>query len=122
MKKIISTLLILVCCITLSSCNSKQRTLDRLKAFPEELSDNYRDFSEDDWDDAIIQYEEITDELDQYDYTSAERHKIRRLKAKCMGIYAKGKAKGVLDMINDFKGVYDEFQGNSSDNDDDYDY
>lgn len=112
MKKTIVSIILTIICITFSSCNNKQAALDHFEEFTEEITQNGHEYSTEEWDNAEIQYEELTDELDQYEYSSAEKRKINRLKAKYMAAYAKRKVGDVMDIFDQVKGAINEFQDN----------
>ncbi|MDE5784900.1 MAG: hypothetical protein K2H98_00035 [Duncaniella sp.] len=110
MKKYLSTLLIILCCIGLTSCNRKQAALDNFEAFIQEISADSSNYSLEEWEDAEIQYEELVDELDQYEYSPAERRKIRRLKAQYAAECAKRTAHEIKGFFEQAQDVINQFQ------------
>ncbi len=124
MKKIFSILLILVCCIGLGSCNKKEMALSNLEAFTDDISENANEYTAEQWDEAEAEYDDILQELDQYEYTPAEQRKIGRLKARCAKAMARKSIRniqyGIENIINQVTGAIDEFTGNSDNEDEDY--
>ena len=82
--------------------------MDDLQDLCTELQENSNNYTEQDWDDAEKKYEEIDNELQQYEYSDEELKNIGRLKGKCATYFMKSYVKSVKDGIRKFS---KEFEG-----------
>ena len=126
MKKI-SILLVfasLYVCLFLSCTDKTASALNDLENFTEELSDQCRNYTQEDWDISESQYNMICEELDNYDYTDEELVKIGKLKGRCTTIFAAKVVNDVKESIHRFgkeaegffEGVSDEINKNKQEN------
>lgn len=91
-----------ICASVFCSCSKKERAMDRLESFTEKLEQKSNNYSSSDWEEASTEFDEITDELTEYEYSDDERKLIGELKGRCMGKFAIAKAKGALDNLKNF--------------------
>jgi len=107
MKKIVFFLFAL--CLVLGSCSSKMDPLSELTVLAEEIDENGSNYTNEDWNHAVQQYEAIEQELDQYTYTDEEQKEIGRLKAKLGYKFAIKFGKNKLkQIINEMAGAVEE--------------
>ena len=126
MKKINGILVLASLCVcTFLSCTDETvSALNDLESFTEELSDQCRNYTQEDWDIAESQYNMICEELDNYDYTDEELVKIGKLKGRCTTIFAAKVVNDVKESIHRFgkeaegffEGVSDEINKNNQEN------
>jgi len=122
MKKI-SVLIFMLSCLILSSCNKKQNAIDDLENFSEELKENSAEYTSQDWEEANAEYEQLVEQVDQYEYTDEELKEIGRLKARCLKQMSAGAMQQLQNGIHNFtkqlEGALEEFSlsdDNESDN------
>ena len=96
------------------SCSSKQDPIDDLEDLSNELKEDYKNFSSEDWEKAQEKFVEIENKLNEYEYSDEELKKIGKLKAKCAVSFTRGAAKMLNDNLDDiqkeFEGAAEELQ------------
>lgn len=120
MKHVKYLFVLSVCLLIFCSCDKKQHAIDDLSNFVEKVEKNAPDYSDEDWAKVNKEYEEITAEIDKYDYSGDETKRIAELKGKFVGIKTKdsvrdiidGVDKAVQDIKGTVKGIKDGFLGN----------
>lgn len=120
MKHVKYLFVLSVCLLIFCSCDKKQHAIDNLSNFVEKVEKNAPDYSDEDWAKVNKEYEEITAEIDKYDYSGDETKRIAELKGKFVGIKTKdsvrdiidGVDKAVQDIKGTVKGIKDGFLGN----------
>lgn len=119
MKHFLSILLIIICCVGLSSCDKKQEAISNLEAFTDDITENAQTYTPEQWDEVEAEFEGIIQELDQYEYTAEEQRKIGRLKARCVKAMSQKTINNlqyqVNSIINQIQGAIEEFTGGSDD-------
>ena len=114
MKKV---LFVIVVCLTalMSACDSKQSPIKELSDLAEELSENGNNYSDEDWDSAVEQFETITKNLERYSYSDAEQKEIGKLKARVCFLFGSKYGKNKLkQFFNEMSGVIEELQDSIS--------
>lgn len=106
MRKIV--LLILITMFLIGCSDKKADALNDLEAMTEQLTTETSDFTQDDWDVARNQFNQICEELEQYDFTDQELKHISELKGKCTAVFARKKAS---DFKNDLHRMGQEVKG-----------
>lgn len=97
----------------LVSCNPEKDALDDLYSLTQKLEGNSANFSQEQWDNAIKQYDEICHRIQQYDssYTAAQQEEIGRLKGKCQSIFIRHAIEdglgGFMKTLWQYKGLFD---------------
>ncbi len=86
MKKII---FILLGIIALTSCNPSQRAYNELESFTIYLEESNSTFSEEDWNNAIYQYNAVVTNVNAQFYNDEELVEIGKLKGRCVAILTK---------------------------------
>lgn len=96
-----------------TACNPQEQALNELQEFTAYLEQNSKMFSPDQWNQSIMQYDEICRTIAEYDcdYTSVEQEMIGRYKGKCQAIFTKHAIEeGVDGFIRDlyqYKGLFE---------------
>lgn len=97
----------------LNVCNPKEEAINDLISFATSLEENSKNFSAQDWDNAIAQYDEICKNLDNYDaeYTTNEQENIGRAKGKCQTIFIRHAIDsgigGFMRTLYQYKGLFE---------------
>jgi peptidoglycan hydrolase CwlO-like protein len=123
MKKVLSLIGFVV--LIFFSCNSKNEPIDDLKDLSLELQENSNNYTEKDWEEAKQEYENIDNQLKQYNYTDEELKEIGKLKSKCSTYFMKSYIKSIRKDIHNFskeiegaaEGVREVINGENNDND-----
>ena len=126
MKKLfLKFLLVMTCFLLFVGCIDKTASaLNDLESFTEELSANYKNYTQEEWNIAESQYDMICEELDNYDYTDEELVKIGKMKGRCTAIFAAKVVHDVKGAIHRFgkeaegflEGISDEINKNNQEN------
>lgn len=116
MKKFLYLVLSLILPLAICfSCQTKQSPIDELQSLAFELEEEGQDYSEADWEKAIVKFQEIQDDMQQYEYTDEELKEIGRLKGKCVAAIAKASAKKIKSSMHIFEkemeGAAEELEG-----------
>lgn len=86
-------LFIISVCLTalMSACNSKQSAQNELADLAEELSENGDTYTDEDWESAAEEYEQIEADIEycKSEYTDAELREIGRGKGRCLAAFTK---------------------------------
>lgn len=103
MNKIYSSILILFVSLFISSCDSKETPINELDDLTEEISENSKEYSDEDWEEAALQYQQIEADLEKYhsEYSDEELKEIGKKKGKCLAFFAKRSAKNLKDNMED---------------------
>ena len=86
MKRILPLMLL---SLILAACNPSQTALADLEKFTERIETKSDNWSEADWDDAVLLYSEICQTIERYDYTDEELRNIGKLKGRCLAQFSK---------------------------------
>ena len=86
MKKFLPLLLLTM---TLAACNPSQMAVDDLQKFTERIENKSDNWSDADWDDALMHFAEISQTLDRYEYSDEQKLEIAKLKGRCKVQFAK---------------------------------
>jgi len=86
MKRFIPLLML---SLLLAACNPSQTAMDDLQKFTERIETKSDNWSEADWDDAVVHYSEICQTIERYDYSEEQIHEIGRLKGRCVARFSK---------------------------------
>lgn len=111
MKKISTLMMLALVCLLMCSCKTKERALNDLRGFRNEMVMNSQFYDTKDWKHAIEDYKKINKRLANHaaDYNSAEMEEIGVLQGECvasMGAAVKDKATGVAGLLQGmFKGL-----------------
>lgn len=75
--------------LLLAACNPSQTAVDDLQKFTERIESKSDNWSDADWDDALMHYSELCQTIEQYDYNDSRRYEIGELKGRCMAQFYK---------------------------------
>ena len=73
----------------LVACNPSQMAFDDLQKFTERIENKSDNWSDADWDDALMHFAEISQTLDRYEYSDEQKLEIAKLKGRCKVQFAK---------------------------------
>ena len=82
MRSLQRILLIITCTICITSCYYSSDPISRLSSLCESIEADGNNFSQEDWEGVITEYEDIQQELAEGDFTQAELKEIGRLEAR----------------------------------------
>ncbi|MGN0187482.1 MAG: hypothetical protein ACI392_07050 [Paludibacteraceae bacterium] len=110
MKKIIIFSLM---AIALVACDPQQTALDDLETFTARIEQKSATWSLAEWDDALQQFNEITQSLERYNYTDEELQHIGHLEGRCTAYfvahYATQFEEQAHDALQEFQGALEGF-------------
>ena len=87
------------------SCSlGKQDPLQQLEELTEDIRLHHEEYTTADWKEAYAQYEQISKEMEEYQYSSEEIKRIGKLEGECAGYFIKC-------AVNSLDGLKDEFSG-----------
>lgn len=98
---LISAFVLLAVSLMLIACNAQQASLKQLESFTQKIENKSAGWSEADWDDAAVEFSEITQTLERYEYSDAERRRIGELKGRCVAQFYKHSLENVGQGVND---------------------
>lgn len=107
MKNALFTLVALLF-LGLVSCDSSQSAVRDLEMLLNEIEANYQSYSEEDWEDMLMSYSAIEEELAKHEYTDEELKEIGRIKGRCLGYLTK---QSVKDLEKQLKDLSKEIEG-----------
>ena len=73
---------LLVCVFIFASCENKQTPIKKLEKLDRTLVQQSESFTEQDWENALMEYEQIEEELSRYNYTDEELRQIGKMKGR----------------------------------------
>ena len=88
MKTKIITFLFLCSLMMVACATREERQIKSLQRFTVELKTNSDRYTDEQWQQAINEYEQITESLKVGRYTDEERREIGKLKGQCLAIFA----------------------------------
>ena len=113
--KVLGSILLFICLISLSSCHSKETPINRLTELTEDVKANYKTYSEEDWELFAEELEMIEQDLEQYieEYTDEEKKEIGKLKGFCLGYATKYSVnnfkKNMENVVKEMEGIIEGF-------------
>ena len=105
--KLIGLVLLLVCTMCMTACDTKERAITQLEQLSKELYLESSNYTEADWQDAKVKYEQIKINLEKHaaEYTSDEKKYIKKTQIECEAYFAgngvKGWLKGIKKEVED---------------------
>ena len=94
--------------LLLSACSNRQDAIDDLRTLVEDIRQNGKDYTAEQWADAEGIYETVCDDLEQYEYTQDEQTEISKLKGQYAAHLAQYKAQEGMGLVKD---ILDRVQG-----------
>lgn len=110
----------LLCAMLLVACVSKgERTVRSLERFATELQRESKNYTQEDWEKALQEYEEIVTQLDTQSLTDAQLQEIGRIKGRCAALFARHALQissgvfedAVIEVEGVLKGLMEGFSG-----------
>ena len=124
-KPIIQALLIAILSLVLTACNKQEQAIDDLRSFSEQLKEESAEYTQEDWQQAGEQYQQIVEEINQYEFTDEQLKEIGRLQAVCIKQMSKGAMKLLRQNMNSIskqlEGALEEFMSPDTDQQDQQD-
>lgn len=119
---------LLVCVFIFASCENKQTPIKKLEKLDRTLVQKSDSFTEQDWENAMMEYEQIEQELSMYDYTDEELRQIGKMKGRLFAKISKEYLNKTMDefetQMKMFEGALEGFMeelGTTLDGGEDYD-
>ena len=104
---------LLLCVFVFVACENKQTPIKKLEKLNRTIVQESESFTDQDWETAIAEYEQIEQELSMYNYTDEELRMIGRMKgrlwAKISKEYINKTAEGIDFYIKMFEGAIEGF-------------
>jgi uncharacterized Zn finger protein len=120
-------LYLLVCVFIFASCENKQTPIKKLEKLDRTLVQQSESFTEQDWENALMEYEQIEEELSRYNYTDEELRQIGKMKGRLLAKISKEYLNKTMDEVDSylkmFEGALEGFMeelGSALDDGEDY--
>ena len=88
-KVVMSLTLVLGMVLLLSACNKKEDNIRELETLSADMSLHSSSYSEDEWTDALLKYQNLTDKLKKVELTPEEQQRLDKVKGEIFGYIAK---------------------------------
>lgn len=125
MNKLKSLMFVALACFVMSACTtSNQSKIDDLRNLQEEVADNYKDWSTDDWREFLEEYEDLESSLSDSNLNAEEKKEFAKIKKQLRKYILRGKAHVTVGDVADALGGAGEAIGdawNEAFDDDDWD-
>ena len=128
MKILKFSIYLLVCVFIFASCENKQNPIKKLEKLDRTLVQQSESFTEQDWENALMEYEQIDQELSMYNYTDEELRQIGKMKGRLLAKISKEYLNKTMDEVDSylkmFEGALEGFMeelGSALDGEEDYD-
>lgn len=108
--RLIYFFLVVLSCSVLYSCSmimKVQDPLQQLEELTEDIRFHHQEYTTADWKKAYARYEQITAEMENYQYTKEEAEKIGKLEGECVGYFMKSAVNSLDDLGNEIKGFFE---------------
>ena len=127
MKKLKFCIYLLVCVFIFASCENKQTPIKKLEKLDRTLVQKSDSFTEQDWENTLMEYEQIEQELSMYNYTDEELRQIGKMKGRLLAKISKEYLNKTMDEVDSylkiFEGALEGFMeelGSALDGEEDY--
>lgn len=96
--KFIGLVLLLVCTMCMTACDTKERAIAQLEQLSKELYLESSNYTDTDWQEAKTRFEQINAKLEQHsaEFTSDEKKYIKKTQLECEAYFAGNGIKGWL--------------------------
>ena len=128
MKTLKFCIYLLFCILVFASCENKQTPIKKLEKLDRTLVQQSESFTEQDWENALMEYEQIEQELSRYNYTDEELRQIGKMKGRLLAKISKEYLNKTMDEVDSylkmFEGALEGFMeelGSALDGGEDYD-
>lgn len=110
MKKYIVLALWAFVALGLGSCQSKSSRIDNLKDFVEEISEDGKDYTTEQWEKANKKFSELLEKINSYDDLSQEElEEVARLQGQYAATVFKNSGKAIMEQMEKAGTVLDGF-------------
>ena len=92
---------LLMLSLLLAACHPSETAFNDLQKFTERIETKSDNWSDADWDDALMHYSEICQTLERYDYSEEQSYEIGQMKGRCMAKFYKHATKETTDELHD---------------------
>lgn len=99
----------IILCFVFGACETKTNPVYELLLFREEVKNNSAEYSQADWEIAIAKYAEISQRLDQMQFTEEEYLEIDKIKGEIVGYATSTVAQKVSDRILNIQSEVESF-------------
>ena len=96
--------------IMLSCTTSRKDPIVKLEDLVKDIRIHHQEYTTADWKQAYAEFEEISAEMENYQYTEEEMEKIGRLEGECAGYFMKSTVKSLGGIENEIKGFVEGFK------------
>lgn len=98
MKKYILPALLALSMMSFQSCQSNQSRIDDLKDLVEEIQDNGKDYSAEQWEEASAKFDELLEKINSYDDLSQEElEEVAKLQGQYAATVFKNSGKAIME-------------------------
>jgi len=99
---------VLLISVTLFSCSlSKQSPIRQLEELTEDIRLHHQEYTTADWKKAYAKYEQISAEMENYQYSKEETEKIGEMEGECVGYFMKSSVKSLEGLGSEIKGFFE---------------
>lgn len=110
MKKYILLALLAIGIMGFQSCQSKQGRIDDLKNFVEEISEDGKDYTADQWEKANKKFSELLEKINSYDdLTEEELEEVAKLQGQYAATVFKNSGKAIMEQMEKAGAALDGF-------------
>ena len=88
--------------LTLSATEPKEKCIKKLERLNKEVKKDAANFTDEDWDAVMEQYNTISEELKTYEFEEDELRQVGKLKGRFLGMVAKKNLSKGSKALNDF--------------------
>lgn len=100
MKKYLLLALFAIGIMGFQSCQSKQGRIDDLKNFVEEISEDGKDYTADQWEKANKKFSELLEKINSYDdLTEEELEEVAKLQGQYAATVFKNSGKAIMEQM-----------------------
>lgn len=100
MKKYILLALLAIGIMGFQSCQSKQGRIDDLKNFVEEISEDGKDYTAEQWEKANKKFSELLEKINSYDdLTEEELEEVAKLQGQYAATVFKNSGKAIMEQM-----------------------
>jgi len=96
--------------ILLSCTTNPKDPIAKLEDLVKDIRIHHQQYTAVDWKQAFAEYENISVEMENYQYTEEEMEKVGRLEGECVGYFMKGAVRSLGGIENEIKGFVDGFK------------
>lgn len=87
----------------------KQTPLQELENLTEDIRFHHAEYSTADWKEVYARYEQISAEMENYQYSPEEAKKIGKLEGECVGYFMKSCVKSLDGLGSEIEGFFNGF-------------